>query len=145
MAIFVDLQVLDTNNKKKVGKNSNIKKIEKVPQTFSIFPSPHSSNSLGDCWRLRIKETSFPSPYVIFEAKKAYKDANQPLRQIVISIKYNRLNSFCPAYFCFFFHAFNPSSKLLEGASTWMVSSVSGLVKVKRWAWSMSRSPRAGL
>ena len=26
-----------------------IKKVEKVPQTFSIFPPPHSFNSLGDC------------------------------------------------------------------------------------------------
>ena len=31
-----------------------------------------------------------------------------------------------------FFQFFNPSSKLLEGASTWMVSRVNGLVKVKR-------------
>ena len=34
--------------------------------------------------------------------------------------------------FRFFSHFFNPSSKLLEGASTWMVSRVNGLVKVKR-------------
>ena len=32
----------------------------------------------------------------------------------------------------FFSYFFNPSSKLLEGASTWMVSRVNGLVKVKR-------------
>ena len=30
------------------------------------------------------------------------------------------------------FSFFQPSSKLLEGASTWMVSRVNGLVKVKR-------------
>ena len=48
--------------KKGSGKElRKIKKIEKVPQTFSIFPPPHSFNSLGDCWRLWIKETLFPS------------------------------------------------------------------------------------
>ena len=45
-----------------MGQNSKkFKEVEKVPQTFSIFPPPHSSNSLGDCWRLQIKETSFLS------------------------------------------------------------------------------------
>ena len=48
--------------KKGSGKElRKIKKVEKVPQTFSIFPPLHSSNSLGDCWRLQIKETRFPS------------------------------------------------------------------------------------
>ena len=30
------------------------------PNLFNL-PTPHSSNSLGDCWRLQIKETLFPS------------------------------------------------------------------------------------
>ena len=45
-----------------MGQNSEkFKEVEKVPQTFSIFPPPHSSNILGVCWRLQIKETSLHS------------------------------------------------------------------------------------
>ena len=45
-----------------------------------VVPPPHSFNSLGDCWRLQIKETLFPSLGHIWSLK-ANKDLGYLLRK----------------------------------------------------------------
>ena len=114
-----------------MGKNSvKFNKVEKVPRTFSIFPPLHSSNSLGDCWRLQIKETRFPSLGYLWSLKSE-----------------QRCQSTTASY-CYFYQASKAGQCLSSlffayfSSNSWIKSSMAAgsVLEEKRWATWPCRS-----
>ena len=105
-----------------------------------VVPPPHSFNSLGDCWRLQIKETLFPSLGHIWSLK-ANKDTKQPLR-LARQFKGNwEARTFVPASYS------NKPSKtsVLEGLCVMRRASIPSVRKATECSWIGSeKNPEKG-